>query len=1176
MRPVTLTIQAFGPYCTPTTIDFSRLGSSGVFLIRGATGSGKTMIFDAMSYALFGRGTFGGRAEAKNRSVTLRCNFAPSNLPTQVTLVFEHQNHRYQVIRGMKPSGQPFASLAEDGQVLQESPGEVNKRVQEILGIDYSQFKLIGMLAQGSFREFLYAKSSEKAELFAKIFPQELAHAVQGAVVRDCKAAEKTCSHLLDQYQRHLSQAYSILEDCKEHDAFEPFAPPSALEQAQTNVEDAAAKLNDKTASMQKTSAKLGQHVQKLKEELDALRKRHQRLKDLLDIQEDREVKKQEFSRADQSFSQADARFSQRRSDLERELQTNEEMACALDGIDRLEDECSKLKLEVKKAKDYYQERTQDMDSIEAHIVQMIDERSALVKLGGREQELRNNLQQTIEQRNCVVGMQEACSHLLKDACSDTQDYYDRLRQQVQTLGLKVTQNQRECNQIKERVTKEVKLRDQRAEVSANIDLLRRISSLGQQLTSNIERLTQLKQGVIEAERLEDQARNNLQHLEQKQHNNLRAALAQELVAGKPCPVCGSVHHPQVYRSERGEELGAEQLNKAKGALENAAKSLHAAQANLNAHQESCRHHCNEYRQAFEEMQRRGLCADAPTIVGEILDHSNEVDQLFNVSLNQCQSYVSIVHDKLKRSFEEIEDELSGVEDDKKQLQKAEQTLADMIKEHEGARSELEKEAIALGAYREAVSAHRKAFEQAVQKAHELEVLMDVFWEIPGLSERAREAFGRTAFTSLSAANHLELATLVMDNEAMLQHAHECVSACAQQLKNQREQTQHDLTECEQASSQANHLQMQIDQAYNKQRSCQQEKEHAYKDLLKLQSSLGQLEEKLIEERAAVGEVTREQLNVQRQLLRAEEQELTQTRRTAQEHRDDAYQKLVRVQAQHAALCEQLGLSTEVQMDPSVLHDVEKERETAQEAMNQADQKQRELSGQINRLLEQKGALGQEVRNLNEVASSYTDSHRQYLMLHELVKAAQGGASKVPFTSYLLGQHFERIVRRANRHLDVMTNGRLQLRRAKEQNSTGYQGFELAVWDRYSGQATERGVNTLSGGETFEASLALALGLSEMVQEQVAGISFETLFIDEGFGTLDASTLRRVMRVLTDLGQGKLLVGVISHVDALAESIPQQIVVERDDRQGAKVEIVGDYPAQTDSDAVLVYHNKDQ
>ena len=155
--------------------------------------------------------------------------------------------------------------------------------------------------------------------------------------------------------------------------------------------------------------------------------------------------------------------------------------------------------------------------------------------------------------------------------------------------------------------------------------------------------------------------------------------------------------------------------------------------------------------------------------------------------------------------------------------------------------------------------------------------------------------------------------------------------------------------------------------------------------------------------------------------------------------------------------------------------------------------------------------------------------------------------------TYIQTTYFDRIVARANVRLMKMTGGQYDLKRRKTADTMrGQTGLELDVIDHYNG--TERSVKTLSGGESFKASLALALGLSDEVQMST-GIQLDTLFVDEGFGSLDPESLNQAYNTLASLTEGNRLVGIISHVAELKERIDKQIVVTKEKSGGSKAVI---------------------
>ena len=154
------------------------------------------------------------------------------------------------------------------------------------------------------------------------------------------------------------------------------------------------------------------------------------------------------------------------------------------------------------------------------------------------------------------------------------------------------------------------------------------------------------------------------------------------------------------------------------------------------------------------------------------------------------------------------------------------------------------------------------------------------------------------------------------------------------------------------------------------------------------------------------------------------------------------------------------------------------------------------------------------------------------------------GKDKVTLETYVQMTWFDRILARANVRLMAMTGGRYELiRRRQAQDQRTRSGLELDVVDHYEGG--KRSVKTLSGGESFQASLALALGLADEMQAAAGGLQLDALFVDEGFGSLDEEALEQAVETLSSLTEGNKLVGIISHVAALKHRIDRQIVIRK-------------------------------
>ena len=198
------------------------------------------------------------------------------------------------------------------------------------------------------------------------------------------------------------------------------------------------------------------------------------------------------------------------------------------------------------------------------------------------------------------------------------------------------------------------------------------------------------------------------------------------------------------------------------------------------------------------------------------------------------------------------------------------------------------------------------------------------------------------------------------------------------------------------------------------------------------------------------------------------------------------------------------------------------------------------------------------LENIRQKSAEINVVEENWKWVKSLSNTANGnisGKEKIMLETYIQMTYFDRIINRANSRLLVMSDGQYELVRRKEaENNRSQSGLELDVKDHYNG--TQRSVKTLSGGESFKASLSLALGLSDEIQSSAGGIRLDTMFVDEGFGSLDEESLSHAIKALSSLADGNRLVGIISHVNELKERIEKQIVVKKEKTGGSRISVV--------------------
>ncbi|MGO5175385.1 SbcC/MukB-like Walker B domain-containing protein [Ruminococcus sp. LCP21S3_E8] len=195
--------------------------------------------------------------------------------------------------------------------------------------------------------------------------------------------------------------------------------------------------------------------------------------------------------------------------------------------------------------------------------------------------------------------------------------------------------------------------------------------------------------------------------------------------------------------------------------------------------------------------------------------------------------------------------------------------------------------------------------------------------------------------------------------------------------------------------------------------------------------------------------------------------------------------------------------------------------------------------------------------NIKRENENLIKAEREFKLISPLASTANGGigVNKMELETFVQLNYFDRILAKANKRLMEMTSGQYELVRQTESSDGRTKfGLDLNVYDHHCG--SERAISSLSGGESFKAALSLALGLSDEIQSSAGGIKIDTMFVDEGFGSLDDESLRQAMNVLIKLSGSNRLVGIISHVTELKDRIDKQIVVTKTPNKGSKIEII--------------------
>ena len=281
-------------------------------------------------------------------------------------------------------------------------------------------------------------------------------------------------------------------------------------------------------------------------------------------------------------------------------------------------------------------------------------------------------------------------------------------------------------------------------------------------------------------------------------------------------------------------------------------------------------------------------------------------------------------------------------------------------------------------------------------------------------------------------------------------------------------------------------------------------------------------------------------------ILEQRQNKLQKAFEEAQKLYNDFGRQIAGYEAKISTLNEQLKSAEEIDIEMESKHQREL-GEKRKKLLNVNTQ----ISTRLSRNMDTLGKIKSQSGNLLEV-------EERWQWVKALANTANGyisGKEKIMLETYVQMTYFDRIIARANIRFMIMSGGQYELKRRKEAgNNKSQSGLELDVIDHYN--SSERSVKTLSGGESFMASLSLALGLSDEIESSAGGIKLDTMFVDEGFGSLDEEALNQAMKALVSLTEGNRLVGIISHVSELKDRIDKQIVVTKEKTGGSNIKII--------------------
>ena len=1075
MKPKMLVMQGFGPYVEKTEIDFSKFEQEGLFLICGDTGAGKTMIFDAICYALYGE-TSGDYRDEKN----LKSEYVDVKAKSFVDFYFEHQGKDYHIYREpsyqyenrngkitdnaekvifYQPDGSTIENVKQvDG--TKSQPGAI----PELLNINVNQFKQVAMIAQGEFWKLLNASTADRTAILRNIFQTGSYKALEFKLKSRMDASDKqkqtiaqTITEAFGDVQVPENGGKSTLADVDQTDADnQPFTPAQKIVDLQEKLQNLDKKKDRTVWNIEDMLVWLEEILQEDKAQEAGKQAQLKDVEETLRHLQDRLATAQinneifvSYLKAKEALALLDEQkdaYADRQATLERYKQATYKVKPDYVAWQTKQAECAQTRQQIEAGQVRIAECEKRVAQADAGVTEA-------EKLRPEADACHQKIRKIQEEENDYKSREE-----LKQRNLDIQAQQTTLQQREAAL---VAEEQALQNKIRNLLARKQQLAGKPDELYKEKEIYKDFQGMKDK-TDEIadveipawEAKKQAHQAAAHSymacREVYENAREAYDRADRLYRANLIGILAQNLSEGDACPVCGSTHHehlaPLVEASvteERWKMLKQEE--EAKLQEMNAAMNKAAA--------------CREGLQAQETQLEKDIriCMKAVSV-----KHASNLEELVEVFHDQR----TLLMDNLKQQVAKVSD----LQQSCNQLKETEQVLQSAQSEETAqlayVRNQLAQEKQALAAKQ----AETKA------KLEKLQALAFPDWNTAknesNLAMQRLNQINKEIETAAEAKRQAEDAkTRIL---AEVETKRKLISKQKQDAKYLQEVFEAKLAECRFET--VENLQAYIVSDVQIQTIEKQIADYA-KRVAEVTAKVNQLEtDNHAKELEPVNlEALREGLDAQRvkvESVRAELQTIT-----------------FRIQNNRAK-------HQKIEENKSGYEKAEKEN---------------------------------------------TLSSRLYNLVSGQARTKKG---KITFEQYIQAAGFDSIIDAANIHLKPMSEKQFELFRKKGALSMQSNNFlDLEVLDINTGK--RRPVGNLSGGESFKASLSLALGLSDTIAQNRGGIQMDALFVDEGFGTLDNKSLDETKAALLSLSGKNKLVGIISHRDELMD-IPQKLIVTKE------------------------------
>ncbi|MDA0132792.1 SMC family ATPase [Vibrio harveyi] len=610
MKPIKLTMQAFGPFAQTETIEFDKLGTNPLFLINGPTGSGKTSILDAICFALYGETTGNER-----QGIQMRCDMAAPTLLTEVTLEFSLHGKSYRVIRSPeqeapKARGEGMTvrkhtaalyEITDEAKLITSKTTQVKTEVTNIIGLNETQFRQVMVLPQGKFRELLLATSKEREEIFGQLFQTDIYKKIEYALKDKASAISKA----KDEFDNQIRGALQVAGVSSEAELTEQREALSVqFESVQKQEQESLAQLNALKTELQKAEALSNEF--KKREQAEIALKQHLEQSDAV------------------SSRQLQLDNAKKASKVELPYVT---LQSASKQTQELEQKVAKLSQDLTVANDAVKSKE--------GVLQTAKEQAAqLPKLTEQQYQLEGMKGKLVEKSELEKAINAGLTQ--KSEFEATLKKYIALKEK---LTLEAQQGQKSLDQARVDVasigTVEAEIKQQQRLMQD----LQKLTGLNQEL-AKLDALTPSKQALVDqAKARYVELQRSADTLELSWHNAQAAVLAQRLQAGEMCPVCGSVEHPQPAQFV-GEEVTKEQVQRARNTEREGQVALNQLSNQLEQHNIAV----GQYKQQIEQLSvelGQNASMDLGALQASMQQLNERLQQLSSINLVQLEQSVN-------------------------------------------------------------------------------------------------------------------------------------------------------------------------------------------------------------------------------------------------------------------------------------------------------------------------------------------------------------------------------------------------------------------------------------------------------------------------------------------------------------------------------------------------------